>query len=328
MSLFHFNFDKEGPGVDKDAPEKRGIFRWWEIFVRDFGAMLLANVLFFVCSLPFLACCTVFYLAALEGMPWLWVLVLNIVCAVPMGPALAATHRLTLQMCRDVPFFTWHEFKKSYKENFKQGAIAMVIFAVLADIIMLNACMLLLLPENITAFSLAVLFLGVYVWFSMVNTVFQQIALIEIKLSAIFKNSAILVVASGWRGVVVTLLDIALLVVFMLFGVYIVPVLLFGVFAITIMTTDLIYWPRFKQVFIDRDLGPRTRRSARKDWQQVAQQAAEQQVAKKAAKPSAEEEWARAFLAEREAMEDGTSVDPEEAETAGDAAENGQETEN
>ncbi len=325
MSLFHFNFDKEGPGVEKDTPEKRGFFRWWEIFVRDFSALLGVNLLFFLCSLPFFLSCTIFFITTLEGAPWLWTLAANLVFAIPMGPALAATHRLILQMCRNVPFFTWHEFKKSYKENFKQGAIAMVIFAALADIIMLNASMLLLVPENITAFSLAVLFLAVFVWFSMINTVFQQIALIEMKLRAIFKNSAILVVASGWRGVLMTLIGIVVLVLFMLYGVYIVPVLLFGFFSILMMTTDLIYWPRFKQVFIDRDLAPHARRTARKDWKEVAEQEQKKQAEKKERKPTADEEWASAFLAEREELEESRTVVPEETQDS--AAQTGEDPE-
>ena len=85
MSLFRFNFDKPGPGIEKDTPPKKGIFRWWEIFTRDFGAMLLGNLCFFVCAMPALACAVMFYATCSMGQPSMLMLVLNLVAAVCWG---------------------------------------------------------------------------------------------------------------------------------------------------------------------------------------------------------------------------------------------------
>lgn len=302
MSLFRFNFDKAGPGVEKDTPPKKGLARWWEIFVRDFSAILFGNVLLFVCALPMMGSVLFFYLTSTTGQPWTPALLLNIVFAIPLGPALAAMHRLTLQMCRDVPFFTWHEFKKAYKQDFKQGAAAMVVFALLGDLILFSMCMLPYM-EDVRPVHVGMILLGCYIWFSMINTVFQQIALIDMKLTAIFRNSVVLVVAAGWRGVLMVFIDLVLLVVVMLYGQVLTPLFLFGFFGVTIMTTDLIFWPRFDQLFIKRERPqPRQRRSAKKDWQEVAEA-----ESKKA--PSADEEWARAFLEEREELEEGNTAE-------------------
>lgn len=314
MSLFRFNFDKAGPGVDKDTPPKKGIARWWEIFTRDLSALLLGNLALFICALPMMASVVFFYLTSMTGQPWVPALLLNILFAVPLGPALAAMHRLTMQSCRDVPYFAWHEFKKAYKQDFKQGAIAMVILTVMGDLILFSMCMLPWM-EEVKPVHVGMLLLGCYIWFSMINTVFQQIALIEMKLSAIFKNSVVLVVAAGWRGVVVTLMDIAVLIFILAYGQFFVPLALFGFFGVMIMTTDLIFWPRFEQLFIKREKPqPRQRRSARQDWQAVADA-----EGKKEQKPSADEEWAKAFLAERAELDaDETEAEVQPAgETAG-----------
>jgi translation initiation factor IF-2 len=116
----------------------------------------------------------------------------------------------------------------------------------------------------------------------------------------------VLVVAAGWRGVLMVFIDLALLVVVMLYGQVMAPLFLFGFFGFTIMTTDLIFWPRFDQLFIKRERPQhRQRRSAKKDWQEVAEA-----ESKKA--PSADEEWARAFLADREELDAAEEASGEE----------------
>ena len=46
MSLFPSANDfKSGPGVEKDAPRKTGVGRFFELVGRDMSAMILANLL-------------------------------------------------------------------------------------------------------------------------------------------------------------------------------------------------------------------------------------------------------------------------------------------
>lgn len=308
MALFRINFDRPGPGVEKDGPAKKGFARWWEIFIRDFFALLIGNTAFFVCALPMLASSAVFYFTSRAGYPWTPALLLNVLFAVLLGPALAALHHLTLQMCRDVPAFAWHEFKKAYKQNFKQGALAMVVFAVFGDILLFSMCMLPWM-ENIGYSYLLMLLLGSYIWFAMLNAVFQQIALIEKDLSGIFKNAFILMLAGGWRSVVVTLLDIAVLVLAFEYAELFLSITMFGFFGIMTMTTDLIFWPRFEKLFIKGgEEPPRRVQTARKEWQALVGE-----NEKKAEKDRAEEEWAKNFLAERDELnDDADEVQPEE----------------
>ncbi len=311
MGLFRFN-DRPGPGVDKDTPPKKGLFRWWEIFTRDFNAMLVGNLCLMVCAIPALTCAILFYVSCSAGDPWMLMLLLNPLAAILLGPALAASHRLTLNMCRDEPFFTWHEFKESFRQNFRQGAVTMVILAVLADMIMLNLY-LLTVVEGYGMFMLIMLMLSIYIWISVFNTAFQQIAMMELKLTAIWKNSVILVLVAGWRGVVLVLFDLLVIVALVIYGIVGAPLLLFGFFMWIMMTGDLIFWPRFKQIFIDRDMRPKQRSSASQQWQEVAEKAAE----KAASKPATpEQEWARAFLEERDELDaqDVTGEDAPEEE--------------
>ncbi len=47
-----FNYNKEGPGIDKNAPKKRGFFVFFEIYGRKFWKLFQANALFLFVNLP------------------------------------------------------------------------------------------------------------------------------------------------------------------------------------------------------------------------------------------------------------------------------------
>ena len=52
MGFFSNMYTKEGPGVRKDQPPKKGIPRFFEILMRDYGHLLKVNFLFLLCCLP------------------------------------------------------------------------------------------------------------------------------------------------------------------------------------------------------------------------------------------------------------------------------------
>lgn len=49
-----FNYSKEGPGVAKNAPEKRGFVRFFEIYSRKFWNLALAGLMWFAVCIPLL----------------------------------------------------------------------------------------------------------------------------------------------------------------------------------------------------------------------------------------------------------------------------------
>lgn len=54
MGLFGGNWSAPGPGVDKDAPKKKGVFLYFEIFLRKFWNILHLNVVYFTASILFI----------------------------------------------------------------------------------------------------------------------------------------------------------------------------------------------------------------------------------------------------------------------------------
>ena len=52
MGLFGSNYERAGSGIAKNAPKKKGFFRFFEIFGRKFWKLFELNLLYFLSFLP------------------------------------------------------------------------------------------------------------------------------------------------------------------------------------------------------------------------------------------------------------------------------------
>ena len=52
MGLFNVNYNKPGKGIDKDAPKKKGLNLFYDIYFRKFWDIIKLNLLYLVTSLP------------------------------------------------------------------------------------------------------------------------------------------------------------------------------------------------------------------------------------------------------------------------------------
>ncbi len=52
MGLFQSNFNKPGKGVDENAPQKRGFFRFWEVLGRKSGKLFKTNLIYSLALIP------------------------------------------------------------------------------------------------------------------------------------------------------------------------------------------------------------------------------------------------------------------------------------
>ena len=120
MGLFSRNYEKPGPGVKKDEPRKKGAARFFELLTREFGDLVKLNLLFCVCAIPSFV---VFILSqAFFGIAWLTFFTLSLLLAFPIGGAITACVYYITKMMRDDPSYVWYEFKRKFKENYRQAA--------------------------------------------------------------------------------------------------------------------------------------------------------------------------------------------------------------
>ena len=141
MGLF-FNFNKEGPGVDKDAPKKKGIFLYMELFFRKFWLLVKANMLYFAVSFPVMAVYNIIIINVLaaflpqewQGEAWRLSLILTVILTAlwGTGPVTGGYTYLLRNFAREEHAWIFSDFFEKSRETFKLGMTVLICdFAVL-----------------------------------------------------------------------------------------------------------------------------------------------------------------------------------------------------
>ena len=140
MSLFPSANDfKSGPGVEKDAPRKTGVGRFFELVGRDMSGMFLANLLTCLGFLPVI--CLVYIGFLMNSLP---VMVLSAaVGGILAGPVLAGMYDTVLRALRDEAGYWWTTYRKAFKQNFKASILPGVLYCVVVTVLDLPRVLLL-----------------------------------------------------------------------------------------------------------------------------------------------------------------------------------------
>ncbi len=103
-----FNYEKEGPGISKNAPKKKAIIVFFETFFRNFWKFITINLVYDLISVPVLT----------------------------NGLASAGITNVTRNIARDKHSFGLSDFFETIKKNWKQslaaGIINTLVYVVLA----------------------------------------------------------------------------------------------------------------------------------------------------------------------------------------------------
>lgn len=154
MGFFGGGYDKPGKGVDKNAPKKKGFFLYWDIIISKFLKFIQVNSLYSVVSLVWIV---LMYLAAIVLLSGHITSVAGIAQSVQIegantenvasalafglcamfavavflmwgsGPASAAYSYIIRCFTRGEHAWIMSDGKDKFKENFKQGMIAVLI---------------------------------------------------------------------------------------------------------------------------------------------------------------------------------------------------------
>ena len=230
MGLF-YNFSKEGPGVDKDAPKKKGVFRYFEILARKFWKLCQVNFLFMVCSIPMFL---IYYLlvtpsivsfvqifeqgelamsqddiAMYSTMLTLFFTV-SATTFIGSGPASAAMAYIMRCFAREEHSWIFSDFFKKMKENFKQGIIVAVV-----DLVVLFAGSFAIRfyynyfmqnGQTIWFFFMWLLIVFMIIFVFMHYYIYQLMVTFENKTRNLFKNAVILALSTLPVNMLFTLL--------------------------------------------------------------------------------------------------------------------------
>ncbi len=178
MSIFG-NYDTPGKGIPKAPMEKKGIFKFFEIYGRRVWKLIQVNMLFILFCLP----------------------------VVTIGPAIAGMTKVARNYSQERNAFVWSDFwstfKKCFKQSFIMGLIDLVfIVAVSAGFRVYPY----LAEQNSAMYIMLVLFISCSLLFFMMHFyIYLMIVSTNLSLMQILKNSLFLV-SLGIKNCIFTLL--------------------------------------------------------------------------------------------------------------------------
>jgi len=262
MGIFNRNFDKPGPGVNKDEPRKKGFARFFELLTRDFGDLVKLNILFCLTVLPTAAA----FALGMFGFYTLILLLLSLLLAFPVGGALVSCIYYITRMMRDDPSYVWHEFKRKFLENYRQAApIGMLctafIYAQLWIWILLFGA--LAVGELVGGIFWYFATLLASLLFMMVTPyVFLHLAYIDLKTFSILKNSVLMSFAYFPRSLMGAITGSIIWLAFILFmpvSMIAFPLIILIAVSLSMLLSLMWIWPPFNKHFkIEETLIQRT----------------------------------------------------------------------
>jgi hypothetical protein len=191
MGIFNRNFNKPGPGVNKDEPRKKGFARFFELLFRDLGDLVKLNMLMFICILPSI----IMFFVSLAGFYPAITFVLSLILAFPVGGVLTSCVYFITKLMRDDPSYVWYEFKRKFFENYKQSAIIGILCTAFVYTQILLWIMM-IVSEDVTGLSWFILALLSLLFFGMITPfIFLHYAYIDLKTTGILKNSVLMTFA-------------------------------------------------------------------------------------------------------------------------------------
>lgn len=157
-----FNYEKEGPGIAKDAPKKRGFIVFYEFFFRNFWKFITIN------------------------------LVYGLICApvITNGLANVGITNVARNIARDKHSFGLSDFFDTLKKNWKQGLIAGIINTIITIVLIFDIYFFF----NMKSGAMSTIGLGVtfsFIFFFVVMNFYMWTLMITFKftLKQIYTNS-------------------------------------------------------------------------------------------------------------------------------------------
>ena len=216
MGLFNFDF-LQGPELGPDAPRRKNIFLYTEIFFRKFFKLMKSNLLYFLVSLPIVL--IVYFFAPIEYF------VKNIIpanlfdaglinSAIPQirllttalfmlffgsGPASAGYAYILRCFTRENHVWLWTEFWEKFRENIKQGLVTLIVALVCVPMMLTAIFVYFKLAQtaslpmySVLLYILAVLFIMVIL---MHTFIYQIMITYDCNIRMLYKNSFLMVLA-------------------------------------------------------------------------------------------------------------------------------------
>lgn len=238
MGLFHFNYDKPGPGVGKDEPRKKGIARFGEILSRDFMDLFRAN---FLCVVGFLPVASLIFFGILSNTILITILG-GLLGGILFGPFYAGLYDTILRTLRDEPGFWWLTYKRAFARNWKASLLPGAILGFLLASQIFMAYYIFVLGIQVNLLIAGMLILNVLLTAMVFPFLFSQLVLMDLPFVTLIKNSLLFALGNAPKVLLMALIQIFYWIVILLFLPYsAILVVVFGFAFIELITLMIVF---------------------------------------------------------------------------------------
>lgn len=229
MGFLSDRYDRPGPGVSKDEPQKRAVPRFFEVFFRKFFNLIKLNLLFAISVV------VVFALVLFAG-----ALSRNIFAAalpvVLLFPFLAGLTIVTRNYAREEHAFLLSDFWDAVKSNWKpfllDGVACYAVYAAMTVAISYYKYQAGINPFFYVPLVICLCFTMLFIWAHFYIP--TMIVTFDMKLRVIFRNAFIFSIVGLWRNLLVSVVLGAFLFAFW-FLFQLGPLMLIAVFLLLII---------------------------------------------------------------------------------------------
>lgn len=215
--------NEAGSGVEKTRGRQNSFKRYWELFFRKFWTFFLINMTYFLFCIPIIT----------------------------FGPATTALTAMMRNIYLERPQFIFSDFKDYFKENFKKSFLIGII-----DIIMIEFTVFLFvfwdlfIGEGYTAVQMVLLIVDAL--FLLLNFyIYPQIAALDLPMSAIIKNSLIMMFVNPGGEIIALALFAGYTALLRAFTIFVAPLIPFVPLAWLGFTAVFCCYPAIQRVIIN-----------------------------------------------------------------------------
>ncbi|HOV27577.1 MAG TPA: hypothetical protein PK566_14625 [Pseudobacteroides sp.] len=250
MGFFdRFSPDREGPGVEKNAPPKNVFKVFFGVYTRKFYKLLQLNLVHFACSIPAIIVAMIIsanFLSSIfnsrEYPVNLWLSLSVFIFAfnlVAVGPLQSGFTYVLRNFSREEHAFVWHDYIQTAKKNFKQSIIMLFINLVVFYSITASFSWYLGQAEKTLLLNIATGMQGIFliIFIMMQIYTYQLMITFELSIKDIYKNAFLFSIAMFVPNLLIILLCLALSVFLMmqvLIGLILLPTFIISVLGLIV----------------------------------------------------------------------------------------------
>ena len=256
MGLFGTNYNKEGKGVSKDEREKRRIFAFFDEYGRKFGALIKANILYFLTILPTIAG------VILTGSEYKVAgIVLLIIGLFTFGPLTSAFTYIIRNYVMQSHVFLFSDFKEQFKINYKIS-LPLGIIDIIFPMVLIIAFKYYLNIGGMVAVIAGGIVLFAAVIFLIINFyAYPMIVTFNLKLRHILKNALLFAIVKFPVNLFILIIDGAIIYYFAMqflsFNIlgFIISLVGFSLFALSFVAFVTVFtvWKYIEDAMIEED---------------------------------------------------------------------------